>query len=64
MTTGRFATRDELEEWVRYTYYNTPANMADIARQCRVSTTTVSNILNKGLRPCLTSSTAPTSSCA
>lgn len=52
MTTGRFTTRAELEAWVRRTYHNTPANMADIARQCRVSTTTVSNILNKGLKPC------------
>ena len=48
MTTGRFETRAELEAWVWHLYQNTPANQTDIARQCRVSQTTVSNILKKG----------------
>ena len=48
MTTGRFGTREELEAWVWHLWQNTPANQADIARQCRVSTTTIANILKKG----------------
>lgn len=47
-TTGRFQTRDELIEWVWQAWEKTPACIADIARQCRVSPTTVANILKKG----------------
>ena len=48
LTTGRFDTREELEAWVWHLWQNTPACQADIARQCRVSPTTVANILKKG----------------
>ena len=47
-TTSHFETREELEAWVWHLWQNTPANQADIARQCRVSTTTIANILKKG----------------
>lgn len=47
-TTGRFKTREELEAWVWHNWTNTTANQSDIARQCRVSPTTVANILKKG----------------
>lgn len=46
-TTGRFDTREELEQWVRHLYYDTSAKQAQIARACRVSETTVANILKK-----------------
>lgn len=51
LTTGRFATREELVAWVWCVWSATPANQTDIARQCRVSPTTVANILKKG-PPC------------
>lgn len=44
-TTGRFKSREELESYIWRTYQTTPANQADIAKQCRVSVATVSNIL-------------------
>lgn len=44
--TGRFATRAELLEWIWRNYLHTPATPADIARQCRVSSTVVNKILN------------------
>lgn len=48
MTTGRFATRAELVAWIWHAWQHTPACQADIARQCRVSATTVANILKRG----------------
>ena len=44
-TTGRFDSREELvkEVWIRY--HTTPQNVAQIARFCRVSDSTVHNIL-------------------
>lgn len=42
MTTGRFETRAELEAWVWHAWRETKAN------QCRVSPTTVANIIKKG----------------
>lgn len=46
--TGRFDTHEELAAYVWAVWSNTPAKQADIARQCQVSQTTVSNILKKG----------------
>ena len=45
--TGRFETREELEEAVWNLWANTKCNQAAIARNCRVSPTTVANILNR-----------------
>jgi hypothetical protein len=45
LSTGRFETRAELEEFVIREYKNTPRNQAQIARAARASTTTVANIL-------------------
>ena len=47
--TGRYDTREELEEAVLRDYYNTSRNMTQVARACRVSQSTVSAILNKHL---------------
>jgi hypothetical protein len=47
-TTGRFDTRAELCGWVWSQYQNTPANISDIARQCRVSAAVVAKILDAG----------------
>lgn len=44
-TTGRFGTREQLEERVRWYYRNTNMNMSEIAKNCKISVTTVSNIL-------------------
>lgn len=44
-TTGRYETREELERVIFYWWLNTPANQTEIAKVCRVSQSTVSNIL-------------------
>ena len=46
--TGRYATRDELEEMVRYFYHETGMNQAQVAKLCRVSESTVAKILDNG----------------
>ncbi len=43
--TGRFKTREELEQHVWYLYRNTSCNQAQIARNVGVSDTTVANIV-------------------
>lgn len=50
LTNGRFESREELVAWIWHQWTNTKANQADIAKQCRVSPTTVANIL-KGPKP-------------
>lgn len=47
-STGRFDSREELEAWVWHFWTHTPACIADVARQCRVSPGVVSKILDKG----------------
>lgn len=46
--TGRFESRAELCAWVWRQHLRTPANISDIARQCRVSAGVVSKILDGG----------------
>lgn len=50
LTTGRYATREELEDQVWELWKGTDANITDIARICRVSQPTVSGILDKPRR--------------
>jgi hypothetical protein len=51
-TTGRYETRQELEESVWRQYYETAKSIVDISRFCKVSATVVSNILDdKGTKP-------------
>ena len=45
-TTGRFETRQELEEFVWYAWTKTKQNQTQVAKSARVSPGTVSNILN------------------
>lgn len=45
-STGRFSSREELCDAVWRNYLGTKANISDVARACRVSATTVSNILD------------------
>ncbi len=45
LTTGRFDTREQLEERVRWYYRNTDMNQTEIAKNCNVSTSTVAKIL-------------------
>jgi hypothetical protein len=45
-STGRFTSREELCDAVWRNYLGTKANIADVARACRVSASTVSNILD------------------
>lgn len=45
-TSGRFDTRAELCEAIWSEWFHSPRNMTDIARFCRVSATTVANIMN------------------
>lgn len=44
-TTGRYRTRKELEEMVKWYYYKSPNSMAEIARIVRVSPGTVARII-------------------
>ena len=44
-TTGRYKTREELEDMVKWYYKNSPNSMAAIARMVRVSPGTVARIL-------------------
>jgi hypothetical protein len=46
---GRYATRAELEHWVRY-WYATERKARIAAAICRVTTTVANGILLKGLR--------------
>jgi hypothetical protein len=46
-TTGRFETRAELEYEVLWRWKETPSHISDIAKACKVSTTTVDNIIMK-----------------
>lgn len=45
-TTGRFDTRSELLERVRFLWQDTSCNQATIARNCHVSAMTISKIIN------------------
>ena len=45
-TTGRFDTREELEERVLYLYHATDNNMSQIAKTCQVSQPVVSKIID------------------
>jgi hypothetical protein len=44
-TTGRFETRAELVERVRYLYFETDLSLSSVARNCRVSDQTANNII-------------------
>jgi len=46
-TTGRFDTRRELLERIRYLWEDTSCNQSTIARNCRVSAPTVSLIIDR-----------------
>jgi len=46
-TTGRYDSREELVEWIWYYYKETDANLTDISKICKVSTVTVSKILDQ-----------------
>lgn len=46
-TTGRFDTREELEEQVWFWWLHSPLKQAHIARRVRVSETTVANIIEQ-----------------
>lgn len=45
-TTGRFESREELEETIIERWLHTKCKMSDIARFCRVSATTVSKVID------------------
>lgn len=46
LTTGRFASRQELTAWIWREWLCGPSCISDIARQCRVSPATVSKVLD------------------
>ena len=48
LTTGRFSTRKELEEYIWMLWTETELKQAQIARNARVSETTVANIIKRG----------------
>jgi hypothetical protein len=50
-TTGRYATREELERMVRLWYYDLGKNISEVARVCRVAQVTVAKILDKPVQP-------------
>ena len=50
-TTGRFNTREELEEFIWETYWSTEISQEDLARRARISPNTLRAILNKWEKP-------------
>ena len=46
-TTGRFATRKELENYVWHLWFNTGCKQVDIKRNCEVSHGTVAKIIDE-----------------
>ena len=46
LTTGRFDSRKELEEKVKFLYLNTNMSMAEVGQNVEVSETTVRNIID------------------
>jgi len=51
VTTGRYETREELEESIKTLYFEGPQNMTQIARVCGVSQATVCSIINSCKKP-------------
>lgn len=45
VTTGKFATREELIQNVHFYYYETRQKQSQVAKTCQVSETTVAKIL-------------------
>jgi len=46
-TTGRFSTREQLEDWARFLYDLCGTDMVEIARNCEVSHHTIIVILDE-----------------
>jgi len=46
-TSGKFDTREQLEEYVLHRYFTTPMKIAEIARASKVSPTVVDRIVNE-----------------
>jgi hypothetical protein len=46
LTSGKFDTRAQLEEFALMKYFTTTCGLAEISRQCKVSTTTIDRIID------------------